>query len=171
MCIRDSYYTTYFLAKNNPNISVDIASRSNELYPHASERTKHPAVSFLTAKNIGFVVSGKNKPLLAGYDITHGEQEVEYKLGFLPQTDAFYQFQGSLGKSRLLPGRSGPPGADYATLPGLMSRVVRLVTGYRTESVELETTLQSALFDRENFAIRPDAITDYKERFFKLLNN
>ena len=166
-----NYYTTYFLDKNNPNISVDIASRSNELYPHASERTKHPAVSFLTAKNIGFVVSGKNKPLLAGYDITHGEQEVEYKLGFLPQTDAFYQFQGSLGKSRLLPGRSGPPGADYATLPGLMSRVVRLVTGYRTESVELETTLQSALFDRENFAIRPYAITDYKERFFKLLNN
>ena len=164
-----NYHTTYFLDKNTPDISVDIAKRSNEIYPHSAEQLKHPAVSFLTAKNIGFIVSGKNKPLLAGYDVTHGEQEVKYKLGFLPQTDAFYQFKGSLGKSRLLPGRSGPPGADYATLPGLMPRAVRLVTGYRTESVEQETALQSALFDKKNFAVRPDAITDYKERFFKSL--
>lgn len=39
-----------------------------------------------------------------------------------PQTDPFYRFQGKLGEERLLPGRDGPPGADYKTLPAFMDR-------------------------------------------------
>ena len=143
--------------------------RSNELYPHSEKRVQHPAVSFLTPKNLEFIMRGNNKPMMAGFDITHGEEELSYELEFLPQTDAFYQFKGSLGKNRLLPGRSGPPGADYATLPGLMPRHIRLMTGYRTGSPEQEIDLFTQLFDRDNFAIRPQAIDAYKNRFFELV--
>jgi len=169
-----NYQTTYLIepesSANTPAISVDIAMRSNELYPHSAERQKHPAVSFISTDNLEFIVDNTNKPMMAGYDVTHGEQEISYRLEFLPQTDAFYQFKGSLGKNRLLPGRSGPPGADYTTLPGLMPRHIRLITGYRTESAEDEIDLFGKLFDRENFAIRPKALEAYKERFFALLN-
>ena len=92
-----------------------------------------------------------------------------YQLSYLAQTDAFYQFKGSLGKNRLLPGRSGPPGADYATLPGLMPRHIRMVTGYRTNSVETEIELFEKLFDRKNFSVRQPAIKAYKDRFFAAL--
>ncbi len=170
-----NYQTTYMLnpesATETPKLSVDVALRSNELYPHNSEMRQYPAVSFLSEKNIEFLTNGNNKPMMAGYDVTHGEKEINYDLKTLPQTDAFYQFKGSLGKNRLLPGRSGPPGADYITLPGLMPRYVRLVTGYRTDSVETEIALFEKLFDRENFAIRPNAINAYKDRFFNLILN
>jgi len=165
-----NYQTTYLLDPESPDISVDIAMRSNELYPHSVERQQHPAVSFISTDNLEFIVSNINKPVMAGYDLTHGEHEIDYRLEFLPQTDAFYQFKGSLGKRRLLPGRSGPPGADYATLPGLMPRHIRLITGYRTESAEEEIELFAKLFDRENFAIRPHALEAYKARFFALLD-
>lgn len=165
-----NYHTSYLLTPDTKQVSVDIAIRSNELYPHTEGETRHPAVSFLSTGNIEFMVTGKNKPMMAGYDITNGESEVSYQLKFLPQTDAFYQFKGSLGKSRLLPGRSGPPGADYATLPGLMPRAVRLVTGFRANDVELEIDLFDALFDRKNFAVRTKAIAPYQDRFFDQIN-
>ena len=164
-----NYQTTYLLNPDQPDISVDIAMRSNELYTHSSKREMHPAVSFISSDNLEFLVSGNNKPTMSGYDITHGVKEIDYELIYLLQTDAFYQFKGSLGKKRLLPGRSGPPGADYATLPGLMPRHIRLVTGYRTDSVESEIELFDKLFDRKNFAIRPAAIDAYKDRFFEVL--
>ncbi len=164
-----NYQTTYKLDPQAPDISVDIAMRSNELYPHSENRVQHPAVSFLTQDNLEFVMSRNSKPMMAGFDITHGEQELSYELEFLPQTDAFYQFKGSLGKNRLLPGRSGPPGADYATLPGLMPRHIRLVTGFRPGSPEQEIDLFTQLFDRDNFAIRPRGIDAYKNRFFEMV--
>lgn len=175
-----NYQTTYLLdaesiaseSADNPNtISVDIAMRSNELYRHSTDVVKHPAVSFLSADNIEFLISGKNKPMMAGYDVTHGEVEIEYELKYLPQTDAFYQFKGSLGKNRLLPGRSGPPGSDYITLPGLMPRHIRMITGYRTDSIEIEIDLFEKLFDKKNFAIRAEALSPYKDRFYKALAN
>lgn len=166
-----NYQTTYLLDSEAPDISVDIAMRSNELYPHNKDKQQHPAVSFISEDNLEFIITGGNKPMMAGFDITHGQQEISYTLKFLPQTDAFYQFKGLLGKTRLLPGRSGPPGADYTTLPGLMPRHIRLITGYRTDSVEQEIELFAKLFDRENFAIRPEALEPYKARFFTLLNS
>ena len=164
-----NYQTTYLLDSQEPNIAVDIAMRSNELYPHSDKMQKHPAVQFLTKDNLEFMINNTNKPVLAGYDTTHGEEELNYHLVFLHQTDAFYQFKGSLGKSRSISGRSGPPGADYATLPGLMPRHMRLVAGFRTDSVQEEIALYDKLFDRDNFLIRPDAIEAYKDRFFKAL--
>jgi len=44
-----------------------------------------------------------------------------------------------------------------------------MVTSYRTNNVKKEIKLFDALFDRENFAIKPDAIGAYKDRFFELL--
>lgn len=164
-----NYHTTYFIENHTDPIAIDIALRSNELYPHSKDKIKHPAVSFTTADNIDFLVSGKNKPIMSGYDITHGESPLQYNLGFLAPSDAFYQFKGTLGKKRLLPGRSGPPGADYATLPGLMPRSVRLFTGYRTTDATTEATLLSELIDMKNFAVRLDAISGYKSRWFQQL--
>lgn len=164
-----NYHTSYFVKNQTDPIAIDVAIRSNELYPHSKDKTKHPAVSFTTTDNIEFLITGKNKPLMSGYDITHGENPLHYNLGFLAPSDAFYQFKGTLGKKRLLPGRSGPPGADYATLPGLMPRAARLFTGYRSADVATEAALLSNLIDRKGFTVKVDAIQPYKTRWFQQL--
>ncbi len=150
---------------DDQRIPVDVARQSNELYPHSAERTEHPGVSFAGADNIEFLKTGKNKPMMAGFDITHGEEEQEYTLKFLPATDAFYQFKGRLGANRSLPGRDGPPGADYVTLPGLMPWANRLVTGFRIGSVAEEQVKISTLFDEESFVIRPEGLDAYRKAF------
>ncbi len=165
-----NYHTTYLINDANPTIAVDIAVRSNEVYRHTEGQTKHPAVGFLSGDNIEFLTTGKNKPIMAGFDVTNPQVEVSYELLFLPPNDAFYQFKGYLGKHRLLPGRSGPPGADYATLPGLMPRAYRLFTGYRSTDVEKEAELFNELFDWENIAVRENAIAPFQERFFDAIS-
>ena len=170
MLQQHNYQTTYIvgreiqLPKDN-RVAVDIALRSNELYLHREGRQQHPAVSFVSAKNIEFIATGQNKPMMAGYDTTDGEIEVDYELQLLPQTDAFYQFKGHLGKFRLLPGRDGPPGADYVTLPGLMPRAIRMVSGYRTDSVQAEIEKSKAMFNEETFTINTAALEAYKHDF------
>ena len=57
----------------------------------------------------------------------------DYQLGFLPPDDAFYAFAGYLGERRLLPGRDGPPGADYNTLTALKPLYRQWVAGYWRE--------------------------------------
>ncbi|MGB1257817.1 MAG: hypothetical protein ACPG51_18235 [Thiolinea sp.] len=152
---------------DDQRIQVDVALQSNELYPHSPQKTEHPGVSFTSADNIEFLKTGENKPLMAGFDITHGEQEQEYALKFLPSTDAFYQFKGRLGENRSLPGRDGPPGADYVTLPGLMPWANRLVSGFRPGSVTQEKAKITALFDEENFTIRPEGLDAYRQDFIQ----
>ena len=44
--------------------------------------------------------------------------------------DAFYTFKGFLGARRRLPGRSGPPGADYNTLPRFKPLAVQFAISY-----------------------------------------
>ena len=174
MLQQHNYQTTYLLGDpgeheiqwpEDQRVAVDIARQSNELYPHSPEETQHRAVSFVTAENIRFLKTGDEKPLMAGYDITQGEQEQDYILKFLPSTDAFYQFKGRLGAQRNLPGRDGPPGADYVTLPGLMPWANRLVTGFRAGRVEVEQAKLKALFDIETFRIRPEGLAAYREDF------
>lgn len=169
-----NYHTTFILDQNfalpaDNRVQVDIAMRSNELYPHSEGEVRHPAVSFITGKNIEFLKNGSNKPFMAGYDITRGDQEIDYELQYLPQSDAFYQFRGQLGKSRILPGRDGPPGADYATLPGLMPRAVRMVTGFRPGSVELEKKKISSLLDLKTFSIKSDGLESYTNDFMQAM--
>ena len=112
---------------------VDVAIRSNELYPHAKGRREHRAVRFLEVASLRFMLGAAAAPSFAGSDITDPERETEYTLEFLPQTDAFYSFQGFLGERRMLPGRDGPPGADYNTLPSLKPLGRQLAVGYWRE--------------------------------------
>lgn len=174
MLQQHNYQTTYVPGHNGAHgmvwpddqrIKVDVAQQSNELYPHSPQRTEHPGVSFATADMIEFLKTGENKPMMAGFDITHGEEEQEYTLKFLPSTDAFYQFKGRLGAGRSLPGRDGPPGADYVTLPGLMPWANRLVVGFRDGSVAEEKAKITALLDEENFLIRNEGLEAYQRDF------
>ncbi len=146
-------------------IAVDVAKQSNELYLHSPKLTRHPGVSFASADSIAFLKTGKNKPMMAGFDMTQGEQEQDYSLQFLAATDAFYQFKGRLGAGRSLPGRDGPPGADYVTLPGLMPWANRLVVGFRAGSIAQEQAKITALLDEENFVIRAEGLAAYQKDF------
>jgi hypothetical protein len=96
---------------------IDIARRSNELYPHKEGKARRPAVSFLEPTSFAYMIGAASKPMMAGEDLTSPDQEVDYDLKFLPPSDAFYTFKGYLGARRALPGRDGPPGANYNTLP------------------------------------------------------
>ncbi len=107
-----------------------MAIRSNELYPHQSVRTRRRAVSFLSPESAGYLVNGDDPPWLAADDITEPAREIEPELVFLPPSDAFYVFQGWLGERRRLPGRDGPPGADYNTLPAFKDRAAQLTAFY-----------------------------------------
>lgn len=142
---------TYLLCESvnlpeDGRVIIDIAKRSNELYPHVQERTKHRAVYRPDPKSMYFLMTGERKPLLAGYDITDSVEEVEYTLSFLPHDDAFYTFQGYLGERRRLKGRDAPPGARYNTLPELKPLGMQLFSGYwregnRGDIERLERTL------------------------------
>jgi hypothetical protein len=108
-------------------LPVDVAIRSNELYPHLPERTRRRAVRFLDPASAVYLVTGEEQPFAASDDITDPASAIEPALRFLPPADAFYVFQGWLGERRLLPGRSGPPGADYNTLPAFKPKPVQLM--------------------------------------------
>ena len=117
-----NYRRTYVVGSDmkwpdDDRIGVDVAMRSNEFYPHEPVRTVRRAASFLSADTVEYLVTGRAAPFRIADDITDPAIEVDYTLSFLAQTDAFYTFKGFLGEKRLLPGRSGPPGADYNTLP------------------------------------------------------
>ncbi|MEM6986192.1 MAG: hypothetical protein AAF499_06600 [Pseudomonadota bacterium] len=128
-------------------VQLDVAIGSNELYPHAPERTRHPTVSFITPGNIEFVMTGKKRPMLGAYDVTDGQESIAYDLTFLPPSDAFYGFRGTLGKKRRLPGRSGPPGADYNTLPGIKPYPIAMAVGWRGPSMEEARRKLAAVLD------------------------
>jgi hypothetical protein len=135
-----NYLRTYLLGEGegagrlalpaDGRLAVDVAIRSNELYPHRAAPTRRRAVSFMDADSARYLVSGERPPWRAADDITAPAQEVAPKLAFLPPSDAFYVFQGWLGERRGLPGRDGPPGADYNTLPALKPKALQLAAFY-----------------------------------------
>lgn len=112
---------------------VDVAIRSNELFAHAPERRRRRAVDFTTPDKLRYLIGFAAAPWNAADDITEGARELDYALEFLPPDDAFYTFQGYLGARRVLPGRDGPPGADYNTLPTLKPLGWQLLSGYWRE--------------------------------------
>ena len=117
-----NYRRTYIVGADmkwpdDDRIGVDVAMRSNEFCAHKPARTVRRAASFLSADTVEYLVTGRAAPFRIANDITDPAIEIDYTLTFLPQTDAFFTFKGFLGEKRLLPGRSGPPGADYNTLP------------------------------------------------------
>ena len=109
---------------------VDIALRSNEAYPHLGGPRRWRAVSFIE-KGARYLVTGEDAPMQSGEDVTEPARRLDdIRLIALPHADAFYTFRGSLGEARTLPGRSGPPGADYNTLAGLKRPTTQLFAGY-----------------------------------------
>jgi hypothetical protein len=73
--------------------------------------------------------------------------EAEYDLEFLPPDDAFYSFAGFLGERRRLPGRDGPPSADYNIYPPLKPLGHQLVAGFfraanREDLLRFETSYE-----------------------------
>jgi hypothetical protein len=129
-------------------VAVDVAIRSNELYPHRAEPTRRRAVSFLDADGARYLVSGEGRPWRAADDITAPALEVEPQLAFLAPSDAFYVFQGWLGERRALPGRDGPPGADYNTLPALKPKALQLAASYWYEDDPGYPDLLAAALER-----------------------
>ncbi len=130
---------------------LDIAIRSNELYPHAPERRQHRTVRFPNRNSMRFLIGAEDAPWLSGYDITEPHEEAVYELSFLPHDDAFYTFKGYLGVQRLLPGRSGPPGADYNTLPQFKSLSTQLVVGYWREGDASDIARLDAALESDNW--------------------
>ena len=111
-------------------VVLDVAIRSNELYPHVPARTTHRMVATPGAISLRYLISGERRALLSADDITEGVTPAEYRLQFLPPDDAFYMFQGFLGKRRRLPGRSGPPGAAYNVSAALKPRGRQMLAFY-----------------------------------------
>lgn len=118
-----NYMRTYFLPEDpafaDGIIALDAASSSNELYPHRAGRQERRAAGWLSKRTVGYLTGQQEGGFFTAPDITFGDGEpVRYDLQFLPPNDAFYTFEGRLGEPRRLPGRNGPPGAIYRTLPG-----------------------------------------------------
>jgi len=111
-------------------VVLDVAIRSNELYPHVPARTTHRMIATPGAVSLRYLISGERRALLSADDITESVTAAEYHMAFLPPDDAFYMFQGFLGKRRRLPGRSGPPGASYNIAAALKPRGRQMLAFY-----------------------------------------
>lgn len=112
---------------DNGRARIAAAVRSNELYPRPDSTRHERVVRFLEAANVVWLATGDgDAPMAIAQDRIEPGEPVEYALEFLPQTDPFYRFHGRLGEERMLPGRDGPPGADYKIWPAFMSRVLQM---------------------------------------------
>lgn len=141
-----NYQRTYLLSDQDmagrlalpadDRIEVDIAIRSNELYPHQSSPTRRRAMSFMDPDGARYMVADGKAPWLAADDMTDPAIAIDPTLAFLRPDDAFYTFQGWLGERRSLPGRDGPPGADYNTLPPMKPLVHQMALSYWYEGAE-----------------------------------
>ena len=109
---------------------VDVAIRSNEFYPHEMGRRRHKVVRFPGPDEMKYLIGLTDQPMFSADDITDPQGEAPYELRFLPPDDAFYTFKGYLGERRSMPGRDGPPGADYNTLPFLKPWGRQMLIGY-----------------------------------------
>jgi hypothetical protein len=104
--------------------------------PHEAAFTG--AVRFADAYGMRYLLGFAGAPMMAARDYTDGIVEANYTLQFLRSDDAFYLFEGYLGERRLLPGRDGPPGAGYNTLPQLKPLELALFAGYWREGSETD---------------------------------
>lgn len=135
MLQQHNYLRTYLIGEmlnwpHDDRIAVDVAIRSNELYLHAPGRRNHSAVRFTTPDALEYMMGFGPAPFPSAEDVTEPSREIDPPLQFLPPSDAFYMFRGFLGERRQLPGRDGPPGAFYNTLPALKPLHRQLGIGY-----------------------------------------
>ena len=133
-----NYLRTYLVGESvapghDGRFDIDVAIRSNELYPHVPGRTMRRAVRFLDSDARAFMMGFGDRPMMSADDITDPVRTVDYDLAFLSGADAFYSFHGFLGERRRLPGRDGPPGARYNTMPELKPLPAQILDGYWRE--------------------------------------
>lgn len=141
MIQQHNYLRTFLIGEGialppDGRVVIDVAIRSNELYPHRPGRQRRRAVRFADRNGMAYLMGFGPRPFVAADDFTDSAREVSFAMAYLPPDDAFYIFQGFLGERRLLPGRSGPPGASYNTLPELKPLDVQLLSGYWREGDE-----------------------------------
>lgn len=147
---------------------VVAAIDSNELFRWREGRQVRRALPGMSPDNIHWLVHGTDRPWVTADDITHPQQEVSYELKALAPTDAFFVFKGWLGERRLTPGRDGPPGADYNTIPMLKARATQLASFYWFEGDdEYVNALQQWPSDKQPSHADVTGLTD---RFARLLN-
>jgi len=145
-------------------IPVDVAIRSNELYPHLPGKIRRRAVSFLDEKAVQYLIADGSPPLLSADDITDPVRKIDPPICFLPPSDAFYTFTGWLGRKRLMPGSSGPPGADYNTIPAFKPLHIQLAASHWWEGDTLfpEVFLSASPWDQDL-----DTVEDYLAPLFE----
>ena len=159
-----NYLRTYLIGRDlalpaDGRIKIDVAMRSNELYPHRPGRHVRRAVGFLNEGSATYLITGRDKPFRAADDITDSVREIDTALEFLPPADAFYTFKGFLGERRWLPGRAGPPGADYNTLPRFKPKVAQMMAFHWREN--------DRLYLSEIRNLRTSSYDRIAERFFR----
>lgn len=135
--------------------AVVAARDSNELFLRRDDVSFRRAVPMMTADNVRWLVMGQDRPWVTADDVTEAAEEVTATLKFLPPSDAFFTFKGWLGERRLTPGRDGPPGADFNTLPGLMPRARQLALFWWYEDDADYVDLIEARDDRDTTNLRP----------------
>lgn len=133
-----NYHRTYLFGEGAQLPSdgrplIDVAVRSNELYPHLEGKQRRRAASFIDPSSWRYLMGITGWKLTGVDDITNPQREIAYKLELLRPSDAFYTFMGFLGERRILPGRDGPPGANYKTLPRFMPLRTQVLLGYWRE--------------------------------------
>ncbi|MDX6751078.1 hypothetical protein SH611_14760 [Geminicoccaceae bacterium 1502E] len=117
-------------------LEVAIARRSNELYPRPASPVAHRTIGIPDAGGMRYLMGDGERPFMAADDVVEPGREIEVELDFLPPADAFYMFEGYLGERRALPGRDGPPGAAFNTLPALKPKALQMLAGFWRENEE-----------------------------------
>jgi hypothetical protein len=152
--LKDTSRAGHLSWPSDNRLAVDIAIRSNEFYPHRKERARRRAMSFMDPAGARYMAADGSAPWLAADDITDPVAEIDPLLKHLPPNDAFYTFQGWLGERRRLPGRDGPPGADYNTLPAMKPLINQMALAYWYEGAADWLSLYEALFEHG----RPESV-------------
>jgi len=165
-----NYMRTYVFGEDvalpaDGRVEVDVALGSNELYPHDPAPRRHRAAAFMTPDTLPYLVEGGEAPAMAAEDLTHGATEIDYRLQPLAPADAFYSFKGWLGERRWLPGRDGPPGAAYNTLPTLKPLGRQLVAFYWRDGDAEYVALASRMTENWRTGADPATLDRLGERF------
>lgn len=166
-----NYMRTYFMEEDpafaEGRVVLDAAISSNELYPHRTAPRRWRTAGFMNAPAAAYLTGvSDDGGWNAAVDITAGGRSAAYTLAFLPPDDAFYVFTGRLGENRWLPGRDGPPGAIYRTLPSLWPLEKSLYVFYWGDDDGGYAQLVKQGFSEKQL---PKYLARFAEKFYKII--
>ena len=173
-----NHHRSYLIGKDlewpkDDRVRLDVAVSSTEIYLSSKDAKPVPHRTIPHPGRLDYLLSGENKPLAHGWDITYGPNAgghaVDYALVFLPPSDPFYTFKGRLGEYRPFMGRyvgrSGSPGADYYTMPPLLPLGTTLKFAYLQDG-DPEDIAMVRQYIRGDFSQHLDAMIRYGGRTF-----